>query len=55
MRLKHKNEQLFLNKSYVAAWTYVNDIDRKRCDVSMPGILSLLCLAAAVILFLFVR
>ena len=55
MRLKHKNEQLFLNKSYVAAWTYVNDIDRKRCGVSMPGILCLLSLAAAVISFLFVR
>jgi len=55
MRLKHKNEQLFLNKSYAAALVYVNDIDRKRGGVNIPGILSLLSLTVAVILFLFVR
>jgi hypothetical protein len=55
MRLKQKNEQLFLNKSYVAAWVYVSDIDRKRCGVSIPGIVCLLSLTAATILLLFVR
>lgn len=55
MRLKQKNEQLFLNKSYISALMYVNDIDSKRCGVSIPGILCLLSLTAAAMLLLFVR